>query len=131
MSCFKGIKELIVAMDTLQRMLETQDPCNVMELEAEADVLCATIKNSIERCNHKRAEARRLGLNRDIGEPSVPVKLGNQIEGFKKHGLWTYRNSNSHNRGFCRKWHMATSPYENIDFDAVYLESIRDEEIKA
>ena len=128
MSSFKVVLELAEKIADLQQAIDIGDPCDVVRLKTEIDVLSATIQSSIARCEHKRAEELRLGLNRSIGSVGNPVRLGERFEGFKLNGVWTYRNSNPKKRGISRKWATEVNSDTNAVFDSLYVESLKDKE---
>jgi len=128
MSTFKVVLELAEKIADLQQAIDLGDPCDLVRLKIEVDALSYTIQSSIARCEHKRAEELRLGLNRDIGSVSNPVRLGERFEGFKLNRVWTYRNSNPKKCGISRKWATELNSDTNAVFDSLYVESLKDKE---
>jgi hypothetical protein len=128
MSCFKGIEELTAELSDLQALINSQSPCDVMGLQSELKTFCTTVSRKIKECKRQRAQEYQIELSERIGEPSVPVQLSVRLEGYKIPGMWTYRNSNAHKRGFCRRWHMVTDKEEIAELDALYLESLANKE---
>jgi len=130
MSCFKGIEELTAELSGLQALIKSQSPCDVMGLQSELKTFCTTVSRKIKECEGQRAGAPELELSGPIGKPSAAVRLSVRLEGFKMNGVWTYRNSNAHKCGFCRKWHTVTDKKEIAEFDVLYLESRANKEAK-
>lgn len=124
MSCFKGIDELTAELSDLQALINSQSPCDVMGLQRELKTFCTTVTRKIKECKRQRAGEHQTELYGPLGSPSAPVRLNVRLEGFKIAGVWTYRNSNAHKCGFCRKWHTVTDSEGNAEFDTLYTESV-------
>ena len=120
MSSFKYVPGLTVTVGNHDALIEISDPCRVMAVDPDLDVLCVPIKRPTE------PEEPRLEVNKDIGSAKKPVKLGERFEGYKVNNRWLYRNSDPRKPKFCTNWNIETESEENAGFDRLYVESAGD-----